>query len=283
MDRDQLIGVLEVVNKIGGGPFTDADLHVMEMFGGLVATSISNARLIDKNLRAERLAAIGQAVAGLAHYTKNIITGLSGSVDLIDQGLSQNNSEFILRSWPIFKRSSQRIANFVEDMLSFSKPRKPLIESFDIRNVIGDVSETVSGTVAKKGIALDIDCADAAPTVRADQRGLYRVLLNLVTNAADASPRSGGHIRVSAKSVESGALVLEVADNGPGVPDEVAKQIFDPFFSTKGSQGTGLGLAVSQNYRRTRRSDRRIARARGRGAVSRRYTARRRPAGVIHG
>jgi len=246
VDRDELIGVLEVVNKIGGGPFTDADLHVMEMFGGLAATSISNARLIDKNLRAERLAAIGQAVAGLAHYTKNIITGLSGSVELIDQGLSQNNSEFILRSWPIFKRSSQRIANFVEDMLSFSKPRKPLIESFDIRDVIGDVSETVSGTVAKKGIALDIDCADAAPAVRADQRGLYRVLLNLVTNAADVLPRSGGRIRVSAKSVESGALVIEVADNGPGVPDEIAKQIFDPFFSTKGSQGTGLGLAVSQ-------------------------------------
>jgi len=246
VDRDALIGVLEVVNKIGGGAFSNADLHVMEMFGGLAATSIANARLIDQNLRAERLAAIGQAVAGLSHYTKNIITGLSGSVDLIDQGLSQNNPEFIVRSWPIFKRSTQRIADFVEDMLSFSKPRKPRIEPFDVRAVIKEVGDTVSGTVARKAIAMDIDSTQAAPTVRADQRGLYRVLLNLVSNAADAVPRSGGRIRVTAKTAESGALVIEVADNGPGVPDDIARRIFDPFFSTKGSQGTGLGLAVSQ-------------------------------------
>jgi signal transduction histidine kinase len=246
VDRDSLIGVVEVVNKLGGGPFTTADMHVMEMFGGLVATSIANARLIDENLRAERLAAIGQAVAGLSHHTKNIITGLSGSVDLIDQGLSQNNSEFILRSWPIFKRSTQRIASFVEDMLSFSKARKPLIESFDFRQVVNDVVETVSGTVSRKGIALDVDCSEAAPAVRADQRGLYRVLLNLVSNAADALPRAGGQIRIAAKTAESGALVIEVADNGPGVPDEISRRIFDPFFSTKGSQGTGLGLAVTQ-------------------------------------
>lgn len=246
VDRDALIGVLEVVNKVGGGPFTNADLHVMEMFAGLVATSIANARLIDENLRAERLAAIGQAVAGLSHYAKNIITGLSGSVDLIDQGLSQDNPEFIRNSWPIFKRSTQRIANFVEDMLSFSKPRKPLIESFDIRNVVRDACETASGSLAKKGITLEIEDGDAAPSVRADQRGIYRVLLNLIMNAVDAVPRSGGRIRVSAKTAESGALVLEVADNGPGVPDEIARRIFDPFFSTKGSQGTGLGLAVTQ-------------------------------------
>ncbi|NUM53295.1 MAG: GAF domain-containing protein [Candidatus Hydrogenedentes bacterium] len=246
VDRDALIGVLEVVNKVGGGPFTNADLHVMEMFGSLVATSIANARLIEQNLRAERLAAIGQAVAGLSHYTKNIITGLSGSVDLIDQGLSQNNSEFILRSWPIFKRSTQKISDFVEDMLSFSKPRKPLIEPFDVRTVVKDVSDTVSGTVAKKEIGLHIDCARAAPTVRADQRGLYRVLLNLVSNAADAVPRTNGVIRLHAETADSGALIIEVADNGPGVPDEIARQIFDPFFSTKGSRGTGLGLAVTQ-------------------------------------
>ncbi len=246
VDRDQLIGVLEVVNKIGGGGFSNADLHVMEMFAGLVATSISNARLIEKNLRAERLAAIGQAVAGLAHHTKNIITGLSGSVDLMDQGLSQNNSEFIARSWPIFKRSSQRIATFVEDMLSFSKPRVPVVEAFDVRAVVKEVCETVSGTIAKKSISLNIHMEDAAPTICADQRGIYRVLLNLVSNAADVLPRAGGHIRILAMSADSGALVLEVADNGPGVADNIARQIFDPFFSTKGSQGTGLGLAVTQ-------------------------------------
>lgn len=246
VDREMLIGVLEVVNKIGDGPFTNADLHVMEIFGSLAATSIANARLIDQNLRTERLAAIGQAVAGLSHYAKNIITGLSGSVDLIDQGLSQNNPEFIQRSWPIFKRSTQRISDFVEDMLTFSKPREPIVESFDICATLRDVCETVSGLFAKKEIGLEVLCSDTGLAVRADQRGLYRVLLNLLTNAADAVPRAGGMVRATAKLAESGALVIEVADNGPGVPDDIARRIFDPFFSTKGSRGTGLGLAATQ-------------------------------------
>lgn len=246
VDRDKLIGVLEVVNKIGAPAFTNADMHVMEMFGGLVATSISNARLIDENLRAERLAAIGQAVAGLSHYAKNIITGLSGSVDLIDQGLAQKNPEFIERSWPIFKRSTQRIATFVEDMLSFSKHREPLIEQFDLRNVIRDACETITGTVTRKHIDLRVDTDGVQGDLAADQRGIYRCLLNLVTNAADAVPREGGVIRITASTAESGAFVVEVADNGRGIPEELVRQIFDPFFSTKGSQGTGLGLAVSQ-------------------------------------
>lgn len=246
VDRDNLIGVLEVVNKIGGGGFTRADLHVMEMFGALVATSIANARLIEQNLRAERLAAIGQAVAGLSHHTKNIIAGLSGAVDLMDQGLQQKNAEFIERSWPIFKRSSQRIANFVEDMLSFSKPRTPVLDTVDVSALIRDVCETISGTAARKSIEIVIDTSELSGTVRADHRALYRCLLNLVSNAADAVPREHGRVHIAAKTAESGALVLEVSDNGPGVPDEHVKRIFDPFFSTKGSQGTGLGLAVSQ-------------------------------------
>ncbi|MDZ4860682.1 MAG: ATP-binding protein [Candidatus Hydrogenedentes bacterium] len=246
VDRDKLIGVLEVVNKIGAAAFSNADMHIMEMFGGLVATSIANARLIDENLRAERLAAIGQAVAGLSHYAKNIITGLSGSVDLIDQGFAQNNLEFIERSWPIFKRSTHRIATFVEDMLSFSKHRVPVIEKFEIENVIRDVCETVTGTITRKRINVLVHTDGVKGELAADQRGMYRCLLNLVTNAADAVPREGGEIRITAMTAESGAMVVEVADNGAGVPEDLARQIFDPFFSTKGSQGTGLGLAVTQ-------------------------------------
>ena len=79
IDREALVGVLEVVNKVGGGAFTDTDTHVMEMFSSVAATAIVNARLIEENLRAERLAAIGQAVAGLSHYTKNIITLACGA------------------------------------------------------------------------------------------------------------------------------------------------------------------------------------------------------------
>ncbi len=246
LDRENLIGVIEVVNKVGGGPFTSTDLHVMEIFGGLVATSIANARLIEENLQAERLAALGQAVAGLAHYTKNIITGMSGSVDLIDQGLERNNSEFLERSWPIFKRSTKRIANFVEDMLAFSKPRVPHRELTDIQGLIEDVSQTFWAMLSRKKIELTVTSEALTGESRVDPRGLYRCLLNLVLNAAEALPNEGGAVRIEARNVEKNALVIEVSDNGPGIPEKDTKRIFDPFYSTKGSQGTGLGLAVCQ-------------------------------------
>jgi signal transduction histidine kinase len=246
MDRDVMIGVIEVVNKVGGHHFTDADLHVMEIFGGLVATSIANARLIEENLQAERLAALGQAIAGLAHYTKNIITGMSGSVDLIDQGLERNNTEFVERSWPILKRSTKRIANFVEDMLAFSKPRVPKRESTDISALIEDVAQTFGVMLSRKKVDLAVDTSELPGPFDVDSRGIYRCLLNLVLNAAEAMPREGGAIRVTARVAETDSLVIEVADNGPGIPERNMKRIFDPFFSTKGSQGTGLGLAVCQ-------------------------------------
>lgn len=246
IDRSELIGVIEVVNKIGGPFFTDADLHVMEMFAGLVATSIANARLIQDKLRTERLAAIGQAVAGLAHYAKNIITGMSGAVELTDQGMTQQNQEFIDRSWPILKRSIGRLTDFVEDMLAYSKSRAPMWAACDVAALIDEARQTVEATLARRQQQIEVDTSGIDAPVELDAHAIYRCLLNLLLNAADAAPRGTGLIRVAARRAEDRALVIEVVDNGPGVPETMTNRVFEPFFSTKGSQGTGLGLAVTQ-------------------------------------
>ncbi len=245
VDRDRLVGVLEVLNKVGGGSFTDADMHVMEMFSNLAATSIANARLIEENLQATRMAAIGQAVAGLSHYAKNIITGMSGSVDLVDQGLEQGNREFLDKSWPILKRSTKRLSNFVEDMLAYSKPREPVIECCDIRAVLDEVMQTFWALLVRKQVEVSVDTSHVTEPAYIDQRGIFRCLLNLIGNASDAVPAQGGRIRVMARTTAEG-LVVEVSDNGPGIPEALREKVFEPFFSTKGSQGTGLGLAVTK-------------------------------------
>jgi signal transduction histidine kinase len=79
-----------------------------------------------------------------------------------------------------------------------------------------------------------------------DPNGIFRCLLNLLTNAVDAAPKVGGRVVVAARLDQGTSLVIDVSDNGPGVPEEAARRIFEPFFSTKGSHGTGLGLAVTQ-------------------------------------
>lgn len=245
VDKDELIGVLELVNKVGAPSFSDVDQRIMEVFSSLVATVLKNASLIEENLRSERLAAIGEAVAGLSHYTKNIITGMQGSVELIDDGLAKDDLDILTTGWSILKRSVHRISDVVEDMLAYSIPRRPLVEECDLRELIEEVLGPVSETRRMKDFRIVTDIAAAQTPARVDPRGLHRCLLNLIGNAADAVPKSGGHLRVFA-STDNHEVVIEVSDNGPGVPEDLALSIFEPFFSTKGSRGTGLGLAVTR-------------------------------------
>ncbi len=246
IERDALIGVLEVVNKTDGGAFTPLDVQVMEMFSSLAATAIVNARLIEEHVRNERLAAIGMAVTSLSHYTKNIVTGLGASADLIDMGLESGNMEALQRGWPIFKRATKRIADFVQDMLSFSKPRTPVRQRCAIKAVMQEACDAFAELFAQKRVAFQVEVDPAVPPVWVDPQGIYRCLLNLLVNAADAAPEEGGEVRMSARMSAPDILEIVVEDNGDGIPDELRERIFDPFFSTKGSQGTGLGLAVTR-------------------------------------
>ena len=244
-ERGKLVGVLEVLNKKGGGPFTEVDERVMTMFSLIAADVVDSARLIEEKLAAERLAAIGQAVAGLSHYTKNLVAGLSGSVELIDQGLETGNNEYLERSWPVFKRSTKRVTNFVADMLAYSKDREPLRSEVELSQIFEDVAETFWGLLSKKEVVLTMDASDAAKPVYLEADALHRCLINLVVNAADAVETGTGKIHMGGALRDDGTLEVTVSDNGPGIDEELRNKIFEPFFSTKGARGTGLGLAVT--------------------------------------
>ncbi len=255
VDRDRLVGVLEVVNKVNGGAFTTFDMHVMAMFSSLAASSIVSARLIEERVRNERLAAIGQAVAGLSHYIKNIITGLSSSAELIEMGLNAGNTEMLKRSFPVFQRSTKRITNFVQDLLSFSRSSAPYREECKLGDIVGEVRETYAELFTTKRIDLTVDTSEAKDTILVDGQAIYRCLLNLLTNAVDAVPAGDGRVTLRARTHEDGSAEIDILDNGPGVPMEARNSIFDPFFSTKGSRGTGLGLAVTQKIIREHGGD----------------------------
>jgi len=246
MDRGKLIGVLEILNKRNGEAFSWLDLHVTEMFSSLAATSITNARLLEEHVQSERMAAIGLAVTGLSHYTKNIVTGLNSSADLIEMGIRKKEMGIIERTWPIFQRSSKRISIFVQDMLSYSKPRKPHIAPCNVAALINDADETFRAMFIRKQTEVRIDTSGCTCEHPMEYQGIYSCLLNLLTNAADAVPDDGGWVEITARTLPNTALEMRVGDNGPGIPEESHDKIFDPFYSTKGQHGTGLGLAVTK-------------------------------------
>jgi signal transduction histidine kinase len=245
IERGSLIGVLEVLNKVGADTFSPLDVHVMEMFSGIAAAAVANARLIEQQIKTERLTAIGQAIAGLTHHIKNIITGLNSSTELIDMSLDRGRRDVMDRTWPVLKRSVQRISNFVQDLLAFSKPRVPMRQECDLGALLCEARDAVRDLFNTKHIEMDMDLSGLNGAVWLEADGVYRCLLNLLNNAADALPATGGHVWVRAWSTAPDTLEMEVRDDGPGVPAELRDTIWDPFFSTKGARGTGLGLATT--------------------------------------
>ena len=119
-------------------------------------------------------------------------------------------------------------------------------EACSLASVMDEVTGTFQGLLVRKEIDLKVDVAQVAEKVMVDSRSLFRCILNLVTNAAHACPKEGGCIEVGAQLDGEGALYIEVGDNGPGIPEDERERIFEPFYSTKGSNGTGLGLSVTR-------------------------------------
>jgi signal transduction histidine kinase len=249
--KDKLIGVLEVLNKRKREAFTPGDARVLEFFADQAAVAIENARLIQANVQAERLAAVGQTVAGISHYVKNILAGIKGSASLIEHGLGQDNLELIQQSWPILQRSNQKISELVQDMLTYSKSRKPELAVTDLNKMCEDVVALCQSRAEQSRVTLSVKLDREMPICLCDADKIHDASLNLVTNAIDAvreceSARLPGKVEIATAFRKSTRRVeLKVSDNGPGIPQEMQKKIFEPFFSTKGSKGTGLGLAVA--------------------------------------
>ncbi len=241
------IGVVEAVNKRGGGTFSARDESVLTVLGAQATLVIENARLYQDNLRQARLSALGQGIAGAAHCIKNILNGVTGGAFILENALGKQDAEKAGKGWGILKRNLEIMKGLVLDMLAYSKPRVPEIQPCDINKVCADVAALVRERVDASRTRVCADLQPEAGVVMLDPTGIYRCILNLVFNAADAVDKPDGKVTVTTRLGESGrVLEIAVADNGCGISEENRKKMFQAFFSTKGSKGTGLGLAVTQ-------------------------------------
>jgi len=208
-------------------------------------------RLEKELLCAERLAAVGQTVAGMAHCVKNILHGLKGGSYLVNIGIDKDNTDKLKTGWQMVQRNIDRTSDLVQDLLSYSKEREPEYGLCAPNGIAADVCELMREVAQKQNVQLEENLAPEIGEVVLDGRSLHRSLMNLVSNAIDAcrdDPSPGKEHRVSlATALEGGDVIrFEVQDNGSGMSDEVKEKLFSSFFSTKGPQGTGLGLLVTR-------------------------------------
>ncbi len=204
-----------------------------------------------KLVEAERLAAVGQTVAGLAHAIKNITSGLTGGMYVLEKGMDLENRTYLSQGWQMIKGNVQKIKGMAVDLLNYAKEREPEVQLCDPNGPAKEVYDLMLPRATELGVTLKIASAQRLPHAWFDREGIHRVLLNLVTNAIDACtdiscvPKTG-EVFLRTWKPEGWAVEYQVTDNGCGMDEETRKKIFQIFFSTKGSRGTGLGLMIAK-------------------------------------
>jgi signal transduction histidine kinase len=228
--------------------FTNEHLMLMVAIGHQAGLAIENTVFYQAKLQAERLAAVGQTIATLSHHIKNILQGIRGGSYLIDMGLNEKDEAIVRRGWTIVEKNQAKIYNLVMDMLSFSKEREPIVELTDLNQTVADAMELMQARAEELGVALHWEPAADLPEVLIDAEGIHRAVLNILTNAIDASEHTAGARVTGSTSWEEGTGIARVTitDNGVGIPEDELESIFQIFSSTKGARGTGLGLPVSR-------------------------------------
>ncbi len=198
---------------------------------------------------ADRLAVVGQTVAGLAHGIKNVLQGLEGGVFVMETAIEDKDDQLLDRGWQMITSNIGRISELVHELLTYSKARTPKYEKIDPNALVEEVCALFD--LQAKGNSIDLlrDLDPAVEPFFADQRGIHTAITNLVSNAIDAFDNVEADARreiiVRTRSDPEWAVVFQVADTGQGMDEETQRKIFSSFFSTKGSKGTGLGLLVT--------------------------------------
>jgi PAS domain S-box-containing protein len=218
-----------------------------------MAFSIQDLREIKQlendKMEAERLAAVGQTVAGLAHGVKNLLTGLEGGMYMLNSGMNKSNAERVQKGMEMLVRNIDRISTFVKEFLSFSKGREIQVELSNPAKIAEEVVDLYTAQARELGIELVNERIGDIDSALMDHESMHECLTNLVGNAIDAcrmSDNEGGcHVWVRTFE-ENGVIVYEVVDDGCGMDYEVKKKVFTTFFTTKGLGGTGIGLLMTK-------------------------------------
>ena len=220
--------------------------YVIEM-----STDITDLKALEREkLEAERLAAVGQTVAGLAHGVKNVLMGLEGGMYVVNSGLQNGDSGRIGKGWQMLEQNVERITVFVKEFLEFARGRVPQVAPADPNEIARKVVELFRDKAALSGIVLNCHCQDDVENANMDAEAIHTCLTNLVSNALDAcevsDPDREHHVNVATRDRDD-TLIFEVEDDGCGMDYEISRKVFSSFFSTKAiGKGTGLGLLTTK-------------------------------------
>jgi len=240
--------LVEGVRRVAGGDFsTSIRVEGHHELGHLAEAFNSMTRKITETqaqlAQADKLASVGRLAAGIAHEINNPLTGVLTYASLLAKRLPPEDSS--REDVEVIIRETKRCRSIIKELLDFARPTPPARRATDLNEVIRHSLAVVMNQLSLNRINLALDLGEALPDAYADGNQIQQVIVNLILNAADAVEPGKGQIRLVTRALDPGFVEFRIEDNGSGIQPEDLPHLFEPFFSTKGNRGTGLGLAVS--------------------------------------
>jgi len=211
--------------------------------------------LFKTRMQSEKLASLGQLIAGVAHEINNPLTSIIGCAEFLIENCNLKGTA--LEAAGVIAAEAKRSGEIVKNLLAFARQSSPKKKPSDINELIRSVVGIRMYGLKDIGVNIKLKLTDNLPPVEVDSNQIQQVILNLINNAIDAISESGIGDTVLVRSFQDGKDVkISVEDNGPGIPKEIHEKIFDPFFTTKElGKGTGLGLSISYGIIKQHRGD----------------------------
>lgn len=203
-------------------------------------------RLQDQLIQSEKMSAIGQLIAGVAHDLNNPLASVIGFSDFLAE--ASEVPAALLEPLQVIRQEAERAATIVKNLLSFARTQEGVRELQPIKPILESTLALLRNQLMAHKVEATLETEPDLPELEVSANQIKQVFVNLINNAAQAiaSDKRSGRIWISAKRWLDGVSV-SVADNGPGIPDEIAQHVFEPFFTTKREgEGTGLGLSICQ-------------------------------------
>ena len=247
--HEQVIGAIYLDTNDYLSPFEQSDMEFTAAVANELALSIDNCQLQKEAIKNETVSAIGMTITHLAHNIKNLLTLNRSAVEMMDDQLKKSKDKNIRKNWKLVRRGFDRIADLTADMLDYTQSSDASVEPVDVNAAVAAVYEMSKKSLTTEGIEVELRLAPDLPMWKMNDSQLQRAILNLLVNAKDAlNERNDGRIRISTEMDNSSRLVLRVKDNGCGIGKGVLADVFELFYTTKGMDGSGVGLSMIRKF-----------------------------------